>query len=1351
MPNIHTPSSSPSQGSSRPQRKSTYSGLSSDQVVGAGRVTVNISDPNKSLQENVGNLNAGFIGMGKGLVSIAENLPVVGAVAKPVIGLVGGVLDNTIGRGVSFLEQIRIGDSNLAQAAVSGLETVGTPLKWGLDALLWPGQQVEKKVAEARIINTRSGKSDFITSVFGNASASAVNAVANGATIEQAAEQLAQSNAGFSQDGAHNFLWSVLLDPVNFASFGIGKGLQVGAKASQLNAFIVNGSKAELVRRQALVSQLRASGGRVAAKGEAATSLDEAIVSASTLEDNIRFAEKYEMAGKIYDGLIAKLPFMARKYSTKVAIEAVRAIDVVHNSKVSLSMASKIEKQLGKKVANTGLRNFAITSLNAIKAGSIRSVTGIRRGNSEATASSLVTYLEDGLRQGKSAEELLTKSIDGSTRPWSDVIVDSFVKGKQVGKGLEGAAKAKAVDEATALALREQQELAATIQGYINQGVRADELLRKPEVSGFIERFASAHADFSVVDKVGALQDAGKLKASLDSKVSIEEMVRVMLESKNDRIASAANPARAVAELTEDLISGFGAPRSAAEKLARELVDEYKGSVKDLADVLSIARGAAFGQAARELSAVRKMGLPGIFSRVTIISARSLTESKAKEYVTKIDGIESQIKVAEAAGDTKLVSSLKNELRVVADELVFTFDDFAANYPVGKYTYNQVFDFLRKVRSEKIAVRELTEKEGKELIEQAVKEPKLEAVKKVKEKLESMGYRLGIAPSDNISRTPILRVSSATGQETWDDALTPFSDLIDFDEISSFDNAIADSGLRRSGLARIWDKASRKYGPEIVKNNISERFVTSLVQKGGMSVNRARSILVQINALAVDVGVQSRALFMERKQVLEFFTRDELDALVKAGTDPIAELIRAAGGDWSIGGLTTGFSQRTKALFPAITILTDRIYPEVRFGVLNPFFNLVLERSETALQLQIHGIKRQAADEALKEVRGKTLLRAYRDKRNVTHEIVDNVLYVQSRQSHNMTQVALASNSLRQRVTARAKGWLSINSVRDAKVAAAEVMSDEFAKREFIDLFEQAAPGRLNELALHFGLTNTDEVVEALLTEYIMQSRPDLLAKLVAQEGKLARSLTQKSVRENMESSYLAQGMSKVDARNLAEKNSKDLANTIMTVYEVAIERGARLADEAQYFANQRTWLERSLNHPFLGLYPYSYMTRKAIPWLTRVLFAPRAGDLVLPGFGYVQWQKAIEWSQNRVNTDEDVLGQILQNDAVLYVFSTILPVTPDSVGFSTPTWLRRSVTQPGLRGKDLTVGEIAPALSEIGQQFWRGTAFGQTRTVLEGIQSAQDITKVNKNLGEIIETGAEDLGTIIDQRLRQP
>jgi hypothetical protein len=110
----------------------TQGSLTREQMSNVGQVEVALSDPNKTIQQSVGNLNAGFIGLGKGLVSIAENLPVIGGIAKPVIGLVGGIMDNTIGRGVSLLEQIRIGDSNLAQTAVKGLEVLGTPLAFGM-------------------------------------------------------------------------------------------------------------------------------------------------------------------------------------------------------------------------------------------------------------------------------------------------------------------------------------------------------------------------------------------------------------------------------------------------------------------------------------------------------------------------------------------------------------------------------------------------------------------------------------------------------------------------------------------------------------------------------------------------------------------------------------------------------------------------------------------------------------------------------------------------------------------------------------------------------------------------------------------------------------------------------------------------------------------------------------------------------------------------------------------------------------------------------------------------------------------------------------------------------------------
>jgi len=96
------------------------------QVIGAGKIQVSITDPSTTIQQSIGNFNAGFIGMGKGLVSIAENLPVVGAVAKPIIGLVGGIADATIGQVVKGAEGIRVGDQNLAQAAVGALENIGS-------------------------------------------------------------------------------------------------------------------------------------------------------------------------------------------------------------------------------------------------------------------------------------------------------------------------------------------------------------------------------------------------------------------------------------------------------------------------------------------------------------------------------------------------------------------------------------------------------------------------------------------------------------------------------------------------------------------------------------------------------------------------------------------------------------------------------------------------------------------------------------------------------------------------------------------------------------------------------------------------------------------------------------------------------------------------------------------------------------------------------------------------------------------------------------------------------------------------------------------------------------------------
>lgn len=123
-----------------------------------------------------------------------------------------------------------------------------------------------------------------------------------------------------------------------------------------------------------------------------------------------------------------------------------------------------------------------------------------------------------------------------------------------------------------------------------------------------------------------------------------------------------------------------------------------------------------------------------------------------------------------------------------------------------------------------------------------------------------------------------------------------------------------------------------------------------------------------------------------------------------------------------------------------------------------------------------------------------------------------------------------------------------------------------------------------------------------------------------------------------------------------------------------------------------------------------------------------------MPGFGFAKYQQFLEYANNRMNSDPTLLDKLVQNDALLYVVSTLLPATPDNIGFSGPAWLRRGFIQPALRGKELNIGNLAPALTEAGAQLTRGTVLGQGRTMLEGVQAIQDTTQVNQGIGGFIQ-----------------
>jgi hypothetical protein len=140
-------------GSSRAQNNPFFRPTEQKTITSAGKITVSIADPSNTIKSSIGNTSNAIVGLGKGIVSIAENLPILGGITKPVIGAVGTIADATIGTGVRALEGVRLdigGKKNLAKKLASMIpehETYVEPYAGG--AALFFNKKPSKKDVEA--------------------------------------------------------------------------------------------------------------------------------------------------------------------------------------------------------------------------------------------------------------------------------------------------------------------------------------------------------------------------------------------------------------------------------------------------------------------------------------------------------------------------------------------------------------------------------------------------------------------------------------------------------------------------------------------------------------------------------------------------------------------------------------------------------------------------------------------------------------------------------------------------------------------------------------------------------------------------------------------------------------------------------------------------------------------------------------------------------------------------------------------------------------------------------------------------------------------------------------------------
>ena len=186
-----------------------------------------------------------------------------------------------------------------------------------------------------------------------------------------------------------------------------------------------------------------------------------------------------------------------------------------------------------------------------------------------------------------------------------------------------------------------------------------------------------------------------------------------------------------------------------------------------------------------------------------------------------------------------------------------------------------------------------------------------------------------------------------------------------------------------------------------------------------------------------------------------------------------------------------------------------------------------------------------------------------------------------------------------------------------------------------------------------------------------------------------------------------------------------------------AIRSGWDEAHATQYYKKDRSMIERSINHPYIGLYPASYMWGKVLPEMVRFL-ALRPWGQETP---FLMWNVAREVSDSiRAQSENDPSFKqfLADNEDAFMLISMLFPGLPQDVPANVSLPVRR-IAEQGLERQKLYAAGGTP---EKGIDVTRGATEAIQYAVgpLGTVRTVSDIGGMaSEFLGGIFGGGAED------------
>jgi hypothetical protein len=406
----------------------------------------------------------------------------------------------------------------------------------------------------------------------------------------------------------------------------------------------------------------------------------------------------------------------------------------------------------------------------------------------------------------------------------------------------------------------------------------------------------------------------------------------------------------------------------------------------------------------------------------------------------------------------------------------------------------------------------------------------------------------------------------------------------------------------------------------------------------------------------------------------------------RANHSPVFTVMRAFEGNWRQIGLTQKLTGRLKTTladvgnFPAA--IAEQLYPKLKFKY-RPVFQLQ-ELFEAPFFRVLRGIGRQTYDDPASKVMIE-MAELSPEMRYTWEAGATNFL------AGSEVAAALARRGPIGRTIARIVPKGGVIGVKErARIAQVFTENGEY----FANTINDISPRLWKTMTDAYGTTNPNAVAKAFITE-----RFRLIDDAM---GDLVKAFVGKSASADEE--------------------------TVMQGFLEAWRQSSKQAFATQYFRPTRGFLERTLNHPYLALYPMSYMWGKVLPELVRFLVF-RPFGLRAPLVGLAAYTRVREAIIEEQVTNPDFAAFIKDNPDSLNFLSMLLPGTPEDIPVNLPAWMRhlsrdiqggKNINRPWIEREAIDTGVNATPLRDIRDALRTGEEFvGIGQNLVESLTKA--------------------------------